>query len=56
MREHSPSGTLDASGLGSRRHTMRKLFLIGAIVAAPVMLAFSGAFACYGYEYGYGPR
>jgi hypothetical protein len=54
--EHNPNGTLGELGHGSRRPTMRKLFLIGAIVAAPVKLAFSGALACYGYEYGYGPR
>jgi hypothetical protein len=40
---------------------MRKLLLVGAVVAAPVLFASSGAFAwgCgygYGYGYGYAPR
>jgi hypothetical protein len=35
---------------------MRKLLLIGAVVAAPVLFASSSAFACFGYGYGYGPR
>jgi hypothetical protein len=38
---------------------MRKVLLIGAVVAAPVLFASSGAFAwgCgYGYGYGYAPR
>ena len=37
---------------------MRTMLLVGAIVAAPVLFASSGAFACcdcdgYGYSYGY---
>jgi hypothetical protein len=38
---------------------MRKLLLVGAVVAAPVLFASSSAFAwgCgYGYGYGYAPR
>ena len=34
---------------------MRKFLFIGA-VAAPVLFASSGAFACFGYGYGYAPR
>jgi hypothetical protein len=33
---------------------MRKVLLIGAVVAAPVLFGSSGAFACFGYGYGYG--
>ncbi len=38
---------------------MRKLLLVGAVVAAPILFASSAAFAwgCgYGYGYGYAPR
>ena len=58
--DDNPSGKLDQSGDCSRRATMRKLLLVGAVVAAPVLFASSGASAwgcdcdaSYGYSYGY---